>query len=97
MNKCGKSDNGYTPLMAAVAEGHTRCADLLPKAGADVNFATRNAFGNKNFTALMIAALKRQSECLELLLKSGAIVNTRNVSGCTALHLAERMSDDQMR
>ena len=43
----------------------------------------------------MIAALKRQSECLELLLKSGAIANTRNVSGCTALHLAERMSDDQ--
>ena len=77
--------NGWTPLMIAVAEGHSSTASILLEAGASVNLAN-----DKGRTALMFAALYGNREITAALLKSGAdpnLVPTDN-EGRTALMAA---------
>jgi ankyrin repeat protein len=73
-------DDGWTPLHAAVDEGHKEVVELLITKGADVN-----AKDKRGSTSLFFAATK---EITELLIAKGADVNAKNRSGSTPLHSA---------
>ena len=79
-----------TMLMGAVVRGHTKCAEILIAAGADVNSRNRD-----NETAIMLAARESQSECIKLLVKKGANVNALGEYNFTALIWAARGSSSQ--
>ncbi len=68
---------GYTPLHSAAYAGHVEIAEILIKAGADVNAQTK--LGK---TPLWWAADQRHAKMVELLLRSGADANIR----CNASH-----------
>jgi ankyrin repeat protein len=71
---------GFTPLMAACAEGHIAVAKVLLANGADVD--QRDARGD---TALIHAAVSGAVPALKLLLVDGVDVDQRNANGRTAL------------
>lgn len=77
--------NGWTPLMIAVAEGHTTTAVIILESGAEVNISN-----NKGRTALMFAAWHGDNEITEMLLKYGANPNIipNDDEGMTALMAA---------
>src|SRR5581483_9315424 len=77
--------NSYniTPLMLSAMNGHAAIAELLLKAGADVN--KQNHYG---MTALLFAAWQGHTALGELLLKAGADMNKQNNQGDTALMYA---------
>jgi ankyrin repeat protein len=74
---------GYTALMLAAVKGHAEVVKLLIDKGADVN-AKDTIFG---ITALMVAVNNMQ--IVKLLIDKGADVHAKNMSGKTALMLAE--------
>lgn len=77
---------GQTPLMYAAAHNIAEVAQLLIRAGADVNARTL-----AGWTPLMYAARNRaHPEVLELLLNAGADPLARNQDGETALEVARR-------
>ena len=71
-----------TPLMCAANGGHSNCALILLKAGANVNIKNRS-----EATALMYAAAQDYG-CLKILTERGAHVNCRDSAGETALDYA---------
>ena len=75
--------SGSTSLMAAAQLGATLEAQLLVKAGADVN--KQSKYGS---TALMVAASTNKPELLLLLLGHSADVDTTSIGGSTALMVA---------
>jgi hypothetical protein len=75
---------GWTPLHEAAAMGNKAIAELLLKAGADVN-----ARNNNGYTPLHVAVEHRQPELAELLLANKADPNERNNAGQTPLDLAK--------
>jgi ankyrin repeat protein len=88
---------GATPLMLCVREGAgCRVAELLLKAGADVNAAQTGGGHVAQRTALHYAAYMTSSDAydmLELLLAAGASANLQCSQGNLPLHTALRYSD----
>jgi uncharacterized protein len=79
-----RGDNGETPLILAILEGHAGVAELLIGNGADV--MARNERG---LTPLHAAAYSGSAEMARLLLDHGAELEDKaNVSGATPLMLA---------
>jgi ankyrin repeat protein/N-acetylneuraminic acid mutarotase len=75
---------GWTSLHVAAQTGDKAIAELLLKAGADVNARDKN--GN---TPLYVAVERRQPVLAELLLANKANPNERNNAGVTPLDLAK--------
>ena len=73
---------GITALWAACCWGNREIAQLLVRAGADVNTAATNS------TPMEIAAFNGHCEIMELLYSYGADVNMRNGQGCSPLMAA---------
>ena len=73
---------GVTALWAACCRGNREIAQLLLRAGADVNGATTNT------TPMEIAAYNGHCEIMELLYSYGADVNMRNGQDCSPLMAA---------
>lgn len=80
-----KDDNGMTVLMAAAIAGNTDIAELLIKAGADVN---ANAKNNDGLTALMYAVHYEQKDTADLLIRLGANPNATDRRNWSALSYA---------
>ncbi|KAI8494515.1 positive regulation of extrinsic apoptotic signaling pathway via death domain receptors protein [Branchiostoma belcheri] len=80
---CRVSGVGNTPLHKAASGGHVDVAELLLKAGAQVD--SRNKF---EYTPLHYAAEEGHVGVAELLLKAGAQVDSRDRFGNTPLHNA---------
>ncbi len=79
-----KSDvNGYTALLNACRQGHTKAAEALIEYGANINQAS-----HQGVTPLMIAALRGNVEIVKLLIDHGANLADTDNSGSTALMLA---------
>ena len=79
-----RGEDGETPLIRAILEGHADVAELLIVHGADV--MVRNERG---LTPLHAAAYSGSAEAVRLLLDHGAALEDRaNVSGATPLMLA---------
>ena len=77
------------PLLAALARGHIKVAELLLEHGADIN--VRNATGK---TMLLVALSWLEDDenllkAVEFLLTHGADVNAQDYTLTSALHLAE--------
>ncbi|CAM9593078.1 unnamed protein product [Chrysoparadoxa australica] len=75
--------HGYTPLQRVCMYGHTKSADALIRAGADVT--SRSSSGS---TTLTLAAGHGHTACAQLLLESGADVHAVDGTGRSALHFA---------
>lgn len=79
-----RDENGETPLILAILEGHVEVAELLIEQGADIS--ARNEGG---FTPLHAAAYVGDVETAEQLLVSGADVNDQdNKAGVSPLSVA---------
>ena len=61
-------ENGETPLITAVREGHTRVVSYLISKGADVNY--KDCHGN---TPLSVAREEKRQNLVEMLIKNGAV------------------------
>ena len=78
--------NGYgrTCLMEAAKNGHVGCVREALDAGAEIDFATKNA----NATAAMFAAAEGHADCFNLLRESGANLDVkRTMDGKTAMQI----------
>jgi ankyrin repeat protein len=72
--------DGWTPLMAACWNGHTKAAGYLISQGANIDARTI-----RGQTALMLAAWNNRSDVVALLTKSGAQIDVQDEEGKTAL------------
>ena len=81
-----KNPQGFTPLMAAVQEGHTDICGILLAHGSNVNEVDPDT----KHTALHVAALQGHNALVEALLSWGAEVNPQNHGGFTPLHAASQ-------
>ena len=79
------SADGWTPLHLAAFFGHTKIAELLLHAAADVAARSRNPNGN---TALHAALAGNHKMVAGLLIGHGADVNASDTEGWRPLHLA---------
>ena len=80
-------EDGHTPLLLAVAMGHTSLVKFLLGEGANVE-----ARGKSGATSLMIATSMGHDDVLRVLLAHGADVSaTHAFAGTTALHFAAEM------
>lgn len=75
--------NGSTALMFAAFEGKAAVADVLLKAGADINHVN-----TKGHTALMSAAAHGYRNTVALLLDAGADPTIKDAEGITAVDFA---------
>lgn len=77
-----RSEDGYTPLMYAVAIGNSEVVREVLSGGADINVQSTTGW-----TALMFAA-KDRPQLLEQLLSAGADKTLKNSAGQTAYDIA---------
>ncbi|CAN0560541.1 unnamed protein product [Ectocarpus sp. 12 AP-2014] len=75
--------HGWTPLMFATAQGHSRTVRVLLDVGADASMV-----GENGATALIIAAQRGHLEAAEMLAEAGAYLEAVTPQGFTPLHLA---------
>jgi hypothetical protein len=87
----GRPQDGWTPLQEAAQRDSKGIAQVLLKAGADVN-----AKGTYDFTPLDMAVSRKQGEVAELLLANHADPNTKNNEGQTPLHFAVQSGQREM-
>jgi ankyrin repeat protein len=85
--------SGWTPLHAAAFGGNAAAAEVLLKAGAEINARAKNKFEN---TPLQVSLLTQSREVARLLIKHGADVNDQQAEGITALHEAAQSGDLEM-
>jgi type II secretory pathway predicted ATPase ExeA len=83
--------NGFTPLMAAVANDRVPAARALLDRGAEINARTRGGI-----TSLMIGIISDRPDAVKLLLERGADVNAQSGAGWTALTFAAWRGDDAL-
>jgi ankyrin repeat protein len=76
--------NTLPPLLLAIRQGHKKAAELLIKAGADVN----GKVADGSLMPLGEAAWKGFTSISELLIENGAALNSHDSSGQTPLHYA---------
>ena len=77
----------FTPLHWASYYGQLNAAELLIKAGADVN-----SVGEDYISCLLLAASNGFSEITRLLLQNGAKINHMDIQGNTALMFASALN-----
>ncbi|CAM9639894.1 unnamed protein product [Ectocarpus sp. 8 AP-2014] len=75
--------HGWTPLMFATAQGHSRTVRVLLVVGADASMV-----GENGATALIIAAQRGHLEAAAMLAEAGAYLEAVTPQGFTPLHLA---------
>ena len=75
--------------MKAAEESYNECAELLIKAGTDVNML--NKYGEP---ALIVASFNGHDNCIELFIQARADVNVQNCHRYTALMSAARIGRD---
>jgi hypothetical protein len=83
--------NGFTPLMAAVANDRVSAARTLLDRGAEINARTR-----AGITSLMLGIINDRPDAVKLLLERGADINAQSGSGWTALSFAAWKGDDAL-
>mmetsp|Transcript_48716 Transcript_48716/g.121686 ORF Transcript_48716/g.121686 Transcript_48716/m.121686 type:complete len:245 (+) Transcript_48716:410-1144(+) len=79
-DKDAPASNGWTPLLAAAAEGHTHVVRHLLSAGANIDASTKSGQ-----TPLHLAATFGYPTIVNLLVSAGANVNASDASGWHAL------------
>ena len=77
------NDNGYTPLMFAVLQGHVDVLRVLHEIGVDLNKAN-----NQGFTASSIAVSETTVDVLRVLGELGADLDKANINGDTPAIIA---------
>ncbi|KAK0122573.1 hypothetical protein ONS96_009615 [Cadophora gregata f. sp. sojae] len=84
-----KSNDGHTPLHAAVVHSHHECAQLILAAGADTEALMSSPMSN-HYTALVFAASNGDAKMSEALIKHGANIWHRILDSMqnTAAHTA---------
>ncbi len=81
---CGNEDDDTTALMEAAYINYVKIAELLIKAGANVN-----AKNSKGLTALMFTPITDKPDTLKLLIEAKAEINAQDKDGNTAaMHCA---------
>ena len=79
-----RNPQGFTPLLAAIQNGHADICDLLLAHGSNVN----EVMPDKTARALHYAASRGNNATVEALLSWGAEVNLQGFLGLTPLHYA---------
>jgi uncharacterized protein len=83
LGRPAKDGGGLTALVLAAREDCLECAQLIVRAGADINQVT-----NYGWTALLTATQNRHYSLAAYLLEKGADPNIANKGGWTPLYLA---------
>lgn len=86
-SKLMKDSMQFTPLHWACFYGQLNAAELLIKAGADVN-----SLGQDYISCLLLAASNGFSELTKILLQNGAKINHMDIQGNTALMFASALN-----
>jgi uncharacterized protein len=87
------SDDGFQPLGLACFFDQYQAAELLIKAGANINSPSRNEL---NATPLQSAVAAGHSKITALLLKNDADPNVREQNGYTPLHAAAQNGNTEI-
>ncbi|HET9909607.1 MAG TPA: ankyrin repeat domain-containing protein [Anaerolineales bacterium] len=87
------AEDGFQPLGLACFFGHLETAEYLIKAGAPINFASRNGL---KAAPIQSATAARHEKIVQMLLRLGADPNVREGNGYTPLHAAAQNKDIDM-
>lgn len=87
------AEDGFQPLGLACTFGHLETAEYLIKAGAPINFSSRNGL---KATPIQSAAAAGHENVVKVLLQLGADPNVREQGGYTPLHAAAQNGDEEM-
>ena len=88
--------HGWSPLMIAAAQGHTKTVSCLIATKATVNYKNSDDGGHDGMTAVMAAVSAKEGiNCLGLLLQARADVHMRDAWGSDAPMLAARAGQTQ--
>ena len=87
------AEDGFQPLGLACYFGHLDSAEYLVKAGAPINFSSRN---DLKAAPIQSAAAGGYEKIVRMLLQLGADPNVREQGGYTPLHTAAQNGDEEM-
>lgn len=87
------AEDGFHPLGLACYFGHLESAEYLIRAGAPINFPSRNGL---KATPIQSAASAGREKIVQMLLQLGADPNVREGNGYTPLHAAAQNKDVDM-